>query len=235
MLRSVFKRKCVLGLVLLAGTGAHAQQTSVDTAGRQLLPAATPTYVVQPGDTVDVLFRFTPEFNDEVVVQPDGHVTLKATGDIRVAGYTLPELTRMIAAGSLTKLVDPDVTVSLKDFERPRFVVAGEVATPGKFELRRATTALQAILLAGGPKEDGSMSHVYLFRRLNSETSEVRVLQLGRYDARTRKANDVVLQPDDMILVRRDALAKIGRFIKTVNLALVLNLLPTGGVQSLFQ
>ena len=206
----------------------------LECAGFACAAADPGPYVVQAGDVVTVTFRFTPEFNDEVVIQPDGHATLKATGDIRLAGLTVPEMTRAIERASTTKLVDPDVSVSLKDFERPRFVVAGEVQTPGKFELRHATTALQAILLAGGPKEDGSMSHVYLFRRLNSDTSEVHELQLGRYDGRTRAKNDLILQPDDMILVRRDALAKIGRFMKTFNLGIYLNPLPQTGLSSLF-
>ena len=208
------------------GSGQATSLPNGAVAGRAPI-APVAAYVVQPGDTVDVLFRFTPEFNDEVVVQPDGHATLKSTGDIQIAGMTLPEIMRAVAAASAAKLVDPEVTVSLKDFERPHFVVAGEVQLPGRFELRHATTTLQAILLAGGPKEDAAMRHVYLFRRLSSETSEVHELQLSRFDGRTRAKNDLILQPDDMILVRRDGLAKIGRFVRTFNLGVYLNPIPT--------
>ena len=187
-------------------------------------------YTVHTGDTVTVTFRFTPEFNDEVVVGPDGRAVLKATGDITLAGRTLPEIQQEIVRDSAEKLVNPEVTVSLKDFERPMVVVGGEVQTPGKIELRKPITALQAILMAGGPKEDSSMGHVYLFRKINTDTAEVHVLQLGRYDARTRKANDLLLQPGDMILVKTDALEKIGRFIKTFNIGTYFNVLGTNGI-----
>ena len=227
----------LLVLAAMAAAAARAQNATADAAaqpaaqynggvaGRRPLPTVGP-YIVQPGDTVDVLFRFTPEFNDEVVVQPDGHVSLKSTGDIQVGGFTLPEIMRAVARSAAGKLVDPEVTVSLKDFERPHFVVAGEVQLPGRFELRHATTTLQAILLAGGPKEDAAMNHVYLFRRLNADTSEVHELKLSRFDGAARAKNDLVLQADDMILVRRDGLAKIGRFMKTFNLGVYLNPIP---------
>jgi len=187
-------------------------------------------YTVHPGDTVTVTFRFTPEFNDEVVVGPDGRAVLKATGDITLAGRTLPEIQQEIVRDSSEKLVNPEVTVALKDFERPMVVVGGEVQLPGKVELRKPTTVLGAILMAGGPKEDSAMGHVYLFRRISTDTAEVHVLQLGRYDGRTRKANDLLLQPGDMILVKTDALEKIGRFIKTFNIGTYFNVLGTNGI-----
>jgi polysaccharide export outer membrane protein len=209
-----------------AETGYVAQDLPVP-AGQA---GAADYYTVHPGDVVSVTFRFTPEFNDEVTVGPDGRAVLKATGDITLAGRTLPEIQQEIARDSSDKLVNPEVSVSLKDFERPVVVVAGEVQTPGKFELRKPTTTLQAILMAGGPKEDSAMGHVYLFRRINSETSEVHVLQLGRYDANVRKQNDLILQPGDMILVKRDTLEKIGRFIKTFNLSVYFNPIGNNGI-----
>ena len=219
-------------LAASVATNAAAQQmtTKARAAGKGALPLSTAPTIAHAGDTLTIVFRFTPEFNDEVVIQPDGHATLKSTGDIRLAGLTLPEITRALVQASSGKLVNPEITVTLKDFERPRIVVAGEVVTPGRFELRSATTALQAILLAGGPRESGSMNHVYLFRRLNSDTSEVHILQLGRYDPKTRTNNDVALQADDMILVRKNKLEKVGRFLKTFNIGLYLNPIPSSGL-----
>lgn len=212
------------GMLLLGGAAALAQNAAAPAG------AVADYYTLHAGDTISVTFRYTPEFNDEVTIGPDGRASLKATGSILLAGRTLPEVEREIVVDSASKLVNPDVAVSLKEFERPRVTVAGEVQTPGRFELRRPTTVLEAILLAGGPKEDSAMSHVYLFRRLDAENSEVHVLQLGRYDARTRGQNNLVLQPGDSILVRRDALAKIGRVIRTFNLGVYLNPIGTNGL-----
>jgi polysaccharide export outer membrane protein len=215
----------VCALLALTPLCARTQTVSSTT------DTAPPSYyTVHPGDVLVISFRYTPEFNDEVTVGPDGRVTFKATGDITVAGLTLPQIQQEIVRDSTDKLVNPEVAVSLKDYERPNVVVAGEVQKPDKFELRHPTTVLQAILMAGGPKEDSAMNHVYLFRRINSDTSEVHVLQLGRYDADTRKKNDLLLEPGDMILVNRDALEKIGRFMKTFNLGVYFNPIGSSGL-----
>jgi len=224
----------VLCALLLAVAAAHAQTAPADTPAidRTPLPGLGPTYTLYPGDTIDVTFRFTPEFNDQVTVQPDGRAVLKSIGEIRLAGYTLAEIQREIVLGSSSKLVNPEVTVSLKDFDKPHIVVAGEVQTPGKFELRRPITALQAVMLAGGPKEDAALGHVYLFRRLNSDTAEVHILKLSHYDPRTRSKNDMTLEPDDMILVQRDKIEKITRLVKLINLGVYFNAL--GGNNGIF-
>lgn len=216
------------GSVTVKGAG------SAETGSQRKEPAAAigpqGYYALEPGDTITVSFRFTPEFNDEVVVGPDGRVTLKSAGDLKVAGMTLPEVEREIVRDSSAKLVNPEVTVSLKDFQRPQIVVAGEVTNPGHFELKHPITATQAILMAGGPKDDGAMGSVLLFRKINSEYAEVHVLQLGRYDARTRARNDMILQPDDMLLVRHDLVSRIDRYVKLVNLGVYLNPIGNNGI-----
>ena len=45
-----------------------------------------PRYRVRKGDTFDLDFALSPEFNQTVAVQPDGYVTLKAVGSIFVEG-----------------------------------------------------------------------------------------------------------------------------------------------------
>ena len=218
-----------LACAFLALAAPLCAQTAQSAQSAAATPAVSSAYyIVHAGDVLVINFRYTPEFNDEVTVGPDGRAALKATGDITLAGLTLPEIQQAIISGSTDKLVNPEVAVLLKDFERPNFVVAGEVQKPGPFDLRKPTTVLQAILMAGGPKDDSAMNHVYLFRRINSDTAEVHQLRLSHYDANSRAKNDLLLQPGDMILVNRDALDKIGRFIKTFNLGVYLNPTTSG-------
>ncbi len=208
--------------------------TPASIAAQQLFGSSEtgiePYYVLKNGDTVDVIFRYTPEFNDEVVIGPDGRASFKSVGDIRVAGRTVPELQRIIVTGSTDKLVNPDVAVSVKDFERPNVVVAGEVQLPMKIELRKPTTVLQAILMAGGPKEDAALGRVLLFRRIDSDTAEVHVLKLSKYDPKTRAANNMLLEPGDAILVRHDHLTKVERYVKLANIGFYLNPFGNNGI-----
>ncbi len=189
----------------------------------QPLGANRRPYTLQPGDTVDVAFRFTPEFNETLVVGPDGHAFLKAGGDIQAGGLTLPQLQERVAQAAMTRLVDPEVVVTLRDFDKPHVFIAGEVNTPGRLDLRRPTTALQAILASGGPKDDAALGRVLLFRRIDAETAEVHVLRLDKFTRHAREQNDMLLEPDDMLLVRHDVPSQIERYVKLVNLGFYLN------------
>src|SRR6185436_18108598 len=122
-------------------------------------------YRLQPGDVLEVSFRYSPEFNQTVTVQPDGYISLEVSGDLKIAGMTIEESRLMILKKASQRLQDPVATVSLKEFQRPYFVVAGEVAQPGKIEMRERVTALQAIMLAGGMKESAKSSQVIVFRQ----------------------------------------------------------------------
>lgn len=208
--------------------GSHAQIRGAGDAPTGLMrkgeesPLPATAYRIHAGDQLTVVFRFTPEFNDEVMIQPDGHAQLKSAGDLRLEGLTVAEAQSLILSASAAKLVNPEITVSLKDFDRPHIFVAGEVIAPGRQDLRRPVTAMQAVLAAGGPKDDAAMGRVILFRRINSEMSEVHILKLSSLKTSVRAKNDMLLQPDDVVLVGHDHLQTISRYIKTANLGIYL-------------
>src|ERR1700739_1669821 len=49
-------------------------------------------YILHAGDVVSLNYRYTPEFNETVTIQPDGYVTLAIVGDIKIAGLTMDEM-----------------------------------------------------------------------------------------------------------------------------------------------
>src|SRR4051794_15754284 len=143
-----------------------------------LRPAETERYLIQPGDTLEIQYRYTPEFNQTIVVQPDGYISLQTGADVHVGGLNLTQAKADITKQASLRLQDPVVTVILKDFQKPYVVVSGEVAQPGKFELRERLTAIQAVMLAGGLKDTARSSEIVVFRKLNLETAEVKVVNL---------------------------------------------------------
>ncbi len=209
--------------------GRAAVPGKPDPLSTTLYGTAAP-YLLRPGDSVVVSYRFTPEFDDTETIAPDGHLALKNIGQIQAAGASVLELQARVLDLSRAQLINPEVTVALREFDRPQIVVAGEVVYPGRMELRRPTTALQAILLAGGPKQDSAMGHVYVFRKVTSETAETHILNLRMLRTGDRAAHDLLLQPDDMVLVRHDALSTVERYMKLVNLGVYFNPLGNNGV-----
>jgi polysaccharide biosynthesis/export protein len=177
-------------------------------------------YVLHPSDVITLDYRYTPEFNQTVTVQPDGYVTLNIVGDVKVAGLTLDEVHDQIIKQASNQLNHPVLNLTLKDFEHPYIVVAGEVAKPGKFELHEDTTALQAVMLAGGFKDSARDTQVILFRRINEQMAEVRRLNLHNVRQTSDLERDSELQPGDMLLVTRNKLEHLSRFMKATNLGL---------------
>src|SRR5712691_1052680 len=201
----------IAAICILAGaTCANAQQQRPP----RLTTVTEERYRLQPGDVLEIQFRYSPEFNQTVTVQPDGYISLEISGDIKVAGMTVEQTRNAILTRAATRLKDPIASVFLKEFQRPYFVVAGEVAQPGKIEMRERVTAIQAIMLAGGMKESAKSSQVVVFRKINSDIAEVKLLNLKSIKRTGDLENDLTLQPGDMVYVPRDKISKIERFMK---------------------
>src|SRR5947207_2307648 len=88
-------------------------------------------YLLQPSDVVEIHYRYTPEFDQNAVLQPDGYASLYVVGNIKLADLTLEQARAQIAGAASRRLSNPEVNIVLKDFQRPQFVVAGEVVNPG--------------------------------------------------------------------------------------------------------
>jgi polysaccharide biosynthesis/export protein len=180
-------------------------------------------YTLRAGDVLELQYRYTPELNQSVTVLPDGYVNLNLVGEVRVSDLTLTQAHDLILEKARARLNDPELNLILKEFQKPYVVVGGEVAKPGRIDLRENTTAMQAILLSGGFLQGARDSQVLLFRKINTEDAEVRVLNLSKLRKTSDLERDIQLQSGDMLLVPRDRIEKVARFIKLANLGLYFN------------
>jgi len=216
----LFRKVFVIALLCMsASMVAYAQSPAPAQRPRLTAFGAEERYVLHPGDVLDIQYRYTPEFNQTVSVQPDGYISLEMGGDLKVAGRNLAQVRNLILTQARTRLESPELVVVLKEFQKPYVVVAGEVAQPGKFELRENLTALQAVLLAGGFKDSAKSSQILVFRKLNADTAEVRSLNFKTLKRTSDLENDLTLQPGDMILVPRNRISKIERYVRLASLS----------------
>lgn len=212
-----------ISLVLFFVAQAPAQNQSTPPA--QPAPSEAsfsqryPRYKVVPGDVFDVVFEFSPEFNQTVTVQPDGYVSLRGIGDVHVAGETVPQLTTSLHDSYEKILFQPKVSVLLKEFEQPYVTVTGQVQKPGKYVLHGQTTVAEAIAVAGGFNEKSKHSHVVLFRRVSSEWTEAKVLDVKKMFKSANLQEDMVLHPGDLVFVPQNTFSKISRFIPNAGLS----------------
>ena len=120
-------------------------------------------------------------------------------------------------------LHDPQVAASLKDFERPYFIVGGEVGKPGKYELRSDTTVAEAVQIAGGLTPQSKHSQVVLFRRVNDDLMETRLINLKKMLNDRRLREDAHLLPGDLVYVPQNSISKIARFLSKPAVSMYMN------------
>jgi polysaccharide export outer membrane protein len=208
-----------VGLLLLAAMPLlSAQEASVKPVATLSSSDATPDSSSQPATPQlqqrDSRYRLAAgDFNQTVVVQPDGYVTLKAVGDVQVVGQTVPELTQTLRTAYGKMLNDPLVVVVLKDFEKPYFIADGQVGHPGKYDMRGTVTLTEAVAIAGGFTENAKHSQVLLFRRVNDQWLSAKIFNIKDMQKKGDLHEDPTLRPGDMVIVPKNVISKIKPFI----------------------
>jgi polysaccharide export outer membrane protein len=172
-----------------------------------------PLYRLRPSDVLEITFTVAPEFNQTLTVQPDGYVMLKDAGMVQVQGLNLMQFGDAVQKAYAGYLHDPQVAVALKDFDRPYFIVGGQVGKPGKYELRSDTTVSEAVQIAGGFTPQSKHSQVVLFRRVNDELVETRLFNLKKMLGNRTLTEDLHLRPGDMVFVPQNEISKIARYL----------------------
>lgn len=201
------------------GRGVSPSDTEISHSSPEL-EKRNPRYQLRKSDSFGLEFEFSPELNQTVSVQPDGYITLKAVGTIFAQGLTVPELTEKIQLAYTGILHDPIVTIELKDFDKPYFIASGQVGKPGKYDLRSDLTVTQAVAVAGGFTEASKHSQVVLYRPSENGITEARLIDVKKMLKSRDLAEDIHLQPGDMIFVPQNWISKIARYLPTSTLGL---------------
>jgi len=169
-------------------------------AGGVTVPVVDATYLVQPGDTLQVTVWKEQELQAEVLIRPDGGLSFPLAGEIEAAGHTVEDI-RKVLQGRLTKyLPDPVVTVVVKKADGSRIFVVGKVNRPGDFALFRPIDVMQALSLAGGATPYADVNGIRILRR---EGAQQQVFHFRYDDVRRGKdlTQNILLHSGDTVVV----------------------------------
>jgi polysaccharide export outer membrane protein len=193
-------------------------------ATSKLSPALTgvrrPFYRLCKSDVMDISFTFSPEFDQTVSVQPDGYIALKGRRQLYAEGITVPELQAAVGLAYAGVLHDPEVAIVLKDFDKPYFIVGGEVNHPAKYELRSDIRVTEAVAIAGGLTPRAKHSQIVLFRRVSEDLVEAHMLDVKAMMKSRTLAEDVHLKPGDFLFVPQNLISKIKPYLPTSSLSM---------------
>ena len=172
-------RAAAVLLFLTAAVAAPAAQTAQNPpAAAQARPAAPPAppqtvaaqvvppadYVIGTDDVLIVMFRREKDMSAEVVVRPDGKITLPLLNDVQATGLTPDQLRETITEQAGRLVEEPSVTVMVKQINSRKVFITGQVARPGAYPFGTRMTVLQLIAMAGGLGEFAKGKDILILR-----------------------------------------------------------------------
>ena len=189
----------------LAQTGAAVATVPARQPAAAARSAAVVTppsdYVIGPEDVLGVVFWREKDMSADVVVRPDGKISLPLLNDIQAAGFTPDQLRERVQIDAARFVEDPNATVIVKQINSRKIFITGQIAKPGPYPMVAPTTVLQLIAMAGGLSEFADAEHIIIWR--SNEVGQ-QVSYAFNYKAVSRRRNlqqNIALKPGDTIVV----------------------------------
>jgi protein involved in polysaccharide export with SLBB domain len=159
---------------------------------------ATPqNYTLGPGDAVNVDIWGVSQESVTETITPDGTITIDGIGIIKLGGLSVSQ-----AKAKLKRVLGPryqgsNIELTLGQTRTITVSVMGEVKVPGTYTMSAFATVYNALYMAGGPNEIGTLRNVKVYRKgkLLSNVDVYDFLLNGKL------SGDVRLQDNDVITV----------------------------------
>jgi len=156
-----------------------------------------PDYVVGPGDELVVDYWGSSSQHLQRTVDREGRISIPEAGALVVAGRTLGEVRQAIQKQLSQQLRGISVDVTLGKLRTVRAYVVGDVKNPGAYDISSLSTALSALIAAGGPTDSGS------YRTVRHYRGKALVEEVDLYDLMLKgvSSGEVHIESGDSILV----------------------------------
>ncbi len=193
--------------------GEMSRATELDTDSIPAIPEAD-SYYIGYGDVLDVNFLYETKYSREALkVRPDGRITYPYAGEIFVAGMTPTRLDSVLTEKFAEIVVDPFITVILREFTPQQVYVLGEVGNPGGYDYVRNMTLIQALAVGNGYTRDARKSNVLVIRRVGENRVVGIEVNIDAVLSKSDFSMNVPLQPYDIIYVPMSRIATTEQFI----------------------
>ena len=197
--------KCLLFLIIACGIGFFNQSMAADTT--EASPPETkkeivtdPSYIIGPMDVLEIQVWKEPDFSRQVLVRPDGKITLPLVGDILASGMNTMGLKALLSEKLEDFVSKPEVTVIVLDSRSKNFYIIGKINRPGTYPLNPDMTVLQAISVAGGLAEWADKDSIRIIRRSGGK-EEILSFDYDKVISGKNLEQNILLNPNDTIIV----------------------------------
>ncbi len=163
-----------------------------------------PDYVIGADDVLLVIFRREKDLSAEVVVRPDGRITLPLLNDIQAAGLTTAQLRDKVTEEGKRFVEDPSVTIVVKQVNSRKVFITGQVNKPGPYPIGDRMTVMQLISMAGGLTEYAKKKNIVILRDAGAKPgSKPANFRFNYEDIQNLKnlGSNIELKPGDTVIV----------------------------------
>lgn len=157
---------------------------------------AQATYVLGPGDAIEIVVFGEAELSRTVAIKPDGTVALPLIGEVKAAGKTTEQLAAELTRLYARYLKAPRISVTVREFRTNRVYVLGQVQRPGEYQTRPGVGVLEVLASAGGPTVRADLAKAVIIRG-STETIPLNLLEAIAKNT----SPGVHLQPGDVLFV----------------------------------
>ncbi|MFH2127510.1 MAG: polysaccharide biosynthesis/export family protein, partial [Pseudomonadota bacterium] len=160
-----------------------------------------PIYRIGPSDILEIItWREEQLTRKDVVVRPDGRISLPLTDDIMAAGLTLMQLKYRITKALSHYLEAPQVYIMLTNPRHWEISVLGNVRKEGNFQMLKPTDVMQALAMAGGFNEWADKDEVFILRGIGPRQQRF-LFEYSEVITGEKREQNIILKPGDIIVV----------------------------------
>lgn len=201
---------------------AAQQRKAADKAATRLVAKDVPQggnveYLIDIADVLDISVWKVPDLSrPEVIVRPDGKISLPLIGDIEAFGISLTRLDEVITQKYTLYVREPEVSVMVKRFGGSKVVVLGDVKTPGVYSFSGNIRLMEALALAGDCTKYAVRNNILVIRgdiHNNPALISCNVVSFLKY---AKLSENVMIQPQDVVFVPRSAIGNLNSFFETI-------------------
>ena len=206
-MRSEFSRFGKLVAVAMQGLAimSVAACSTYDEAPKAQLGAVqqSPTYLIGPGDNLQVFVWGNPDLSTTVPVRPDGQITLPLVPQMAVAGKTSVEVAKQIEDELQKYVKNPIVSVMITGFKGSyvqQIRVVGEAAKPQALQYNDGMSVLDVMIQVGGITQFAAGNRAILDRQVDGKEVKYQVRLDDLLNGGDLSANAPV-QPGDILII----------------------------------
>lgn len=153
-----------------------------------------------PEDVISVDVFDQPNYSRaNITVPPNGRISYPLIGQVLVAGRTTDDLEKEFAEKLSEYIREPKVSVQLVQVHSMKFMVVGDVGSPGIYEMTRRMTVTEALAKAGYATRYGDLKKVSVLRM--QANNQMRNIPINMKDVERGKAQNIYLAPGDTVVV----------------------------------